>query len=261
MYKVAVVISVGKESLEILEKLVNQISNIFFDKKLIYAIKIILSTDDYTPLKSQNYVNKLAKKYKCVIANHIEIKKKGQTFARTYLSGFEMAISNKFNCIVEMDVATHNPNEILKFVEGIQKEGNDCIFSTRFSKGGSFKNIPKQRILVSKVGTILANICYGIYPPLPDLTSGYEAFSVKFVKKLFLKSDINKWVSVNIIPHLIQTELRVLSIKLGAKYKFVSIKYGGNKQGTKLKLIYLYQAIKGFMISVVRYHCGKYWIL
>lgn len=261
MYKVAVAISVGKESLETLEKLVNQISNIFCDKKSIYSVKIILSTDDYTPLKSQNYVNKLVKKYKSVISNHIEIKKKGQTFARSYLAGFERALLEKVDCIIEMDVATHDPKEILRFVEGIQKEGNDCIFSTRFSNGGSFKNIPKQRILVSKVGTILANICYGIYPPLPDLTSGYEAFSVKFVKKLFLKSDINKWVSVNVIPHLIQTELRVLSIKLGAKYKFVSIKYGSNKQGTKLKLIYLYKAIKGFVISVIRYHCGKYWII
>lgn len=261
MYKVAVVTSVGKESLETLEKLINQISNVFLEKKSIYVIKIILSTDDYTPLESQNYVNKLAKKYKYIISNHIEIKEKGQTFARTYLSGFEKAISNKFNCIVEMDVATHDPKEILKFVEGIQKDGYDCVFSTRFSGGGSFKNIPKQRILVSKVGTILANICYGIYPPLPDLTSGYEAFSVKFVKKLFLKSDINKWVSVNTIPHLIQTELRVLLMKLGAKYKFISIKYGSNKQGTKLKLIYLYKATKGFVVSVIRYHCGKYWII
>lgn len=252
MYKVAVVISVGKETFKSLENIVKKTSS--------HGYKIIFSTDDYTPTKSQNYVERLAEKYKNVISNHIEIKAKGQTFARTYLAGFERALLEKVDCIVEMDVASHDPKEILKFVEGIQKDGNDCVFSTRFLKEGGFKNVPKQRIIVSKVGTILANICYGIYPPLSDLTSGYEAFSAKFIKKLFSKSDINKWISVNIIPHLIQTELRVLLIKLGAKHKFVSIKYGSNKKRTKLKLGYLYKTFKGFVISVFRYHCGKYWL-
>lgn len=249
MYKVAVVISVGKETFKSLKEIVKQIPKNF---------KIIFSTDDYTPIESQDYVIKLSSKYKNVISNHIEIKEKKQTFGRTYLSGFEKAITEGYDCIVEMDVATHDPREILKFVEGI-KDGNDCVFSTRFSKGGSFKNIPLQRILVSKIGTVLTNICFGMYPFLPDLTSGYEAFSVKFIKKLFTKSNIDKWVCVNVIPHFVQTELRVLSINLGAKYKFIPIKYGGSKKTVKLKLEYLYKAVKGLMVSIYYYYTGKYW--
>lgn len=251
MYKVAVAISVGKETLNSLEKIIKSISK--------YDYKIIFSTDDYTPLESYRFVKKLATKYKNVISNHVEVKKKSQTFARTYLAGYERAIREKVDCIVEMDVTTHDPGEIFKFVEGI-KDGNDCVFSTRFSKGGSFKNIPKQRIFVSKIGTIITNICYGIFPPLPDLTSGYEAFSANFVKNLFAKTNIDKWICVNIIPHFVQTELRVLSIKLGAKYKFIPIKYGGEKRGVKLKLGYLYTAANGFVMSVYYYYTGKYWI-
>lgn len=264
MYKnkpyVALCLCVGNESLESLEKTVQGIYKVFSNDRYDSEFEIIFTTDDYTPIDSQNYVKKLSKKYKKVIFNHKLIKNKKMTFARSYLAGFERAIVDKVDFIIEMDVGTHNPKDIPNFLNGFINEGNDCVFSTRFSKGGGFKNLPKQRILVSKIGTLLSNIFFGIYPPLPDLTSGYEAFSVKFLKKLFSKTDIEKWVSVTIVPHLIQTELRVLSLKLGARYKMVPIKYGDTKKGNTLKMEYLYKALRGFVIMAYRFYIGGYWI-
>ncbi|KKS90791.1 MAG: Glycosyl transferase GT2 family [Candidatus Woesebacteria bacterium GW2011_GWA1_43_12] len=250
---------VGRETFKSLEKTVEDIYKVFSKTKYFGKFEIVFTTDDYTPIESYNFVIKLSKKYKKVISNHKLIKNKKLTFARSYLSGFERAVADGVDYVIEMDVAMHDPNKIPIFLKGLIEEKCDCVFSTRFSRGGGFKNLPIQRVIISKIGTSLSNVFFGIYPPLSDLTSGYEAFSSKFLKQLFSKSDIEKWVSVTIVPHLVQTELRVLSLKLGAKYKMVPVKYGNAKKGNKLKLRYLYKALKGFTFMVFRFYTGRYW--
>lgn len=256
MLKISIAVSVGKESEESLTKMVREINTACSKINYIKSFNIIFSTDNYTPKESCDYVKKLSRKYKYVLANSVRVKEKGQTFARTYLAGFERAVKEGADAVVEMDVDSHDPKEIPNFIKGI-KEGYDCVFSTRFSLGGGFLNYPKQRVFVSKAGTLLTNIAFLIFPPLPDLTSGYEAFSANFLKRFFKRTNIEDWVCVNVVPHLIQTEIRVLALKFGAKYKFVPILYGYKKKGKKFKFKYLYMALKGFVVLIYRFYTGK----
>ena len=127
-----------------------------------------------------------------------------------YLKGYRIAYENGHQLIIEMDAGlSHDPRALPVFLRALN-EGNDCAFGSRFINGGSMGDSPINRWLLSRVGTILANILLGTN--LYDMTSGYQGFHRLVVKKILdynLKSK----------AHFYQTEIRYLL----RKYKFSEV--------------------------------------
>jgi dolichol-phosphate mannosyltransferase len=99
-----------------------------------------------------------------------------------YKRGYQEAIDANCDWILEMDAGfSHNPSDMHKFIRAMQK-GYDCVFGSRFMKGGGFKKTPFKRYLLSKFGTILTNILLGT--KLSDMTSGYEMFSTNSLESI-----------------------------------------------------------------------------
>jgi dolichol-phosphate mannosyltransferase len=118
-----------------------------------------------------------------------------------YLRGYKEALSNKHDLIIEMDAGmSHDPQVLPIFLETL-REGYDCVFGSRFIKGGSIEDSSWKRIFLSKIGTILSNLLLG--SKMYDMTSGYQGFQSniagKFVKFKFLSK-----------AHFYQTEMRYL---------------------------------------------------
>jgi hypothetical protein len=68
---------------------------------------------------------------------------------------------------------SHQPSDIPRFFEKM-REGYDCVFGTRFAKGGRIEDSSFRRYLISWGGTLLSRLLLGTR--LSDMTSGFELF-------------------------------------------------------------------------------------
>jgi dolichol-phosphate mannosyltransferase len=123
-----------------------------------------------------------------------------------YLHGFREAVKRGADYVVEMDAGgSHDPAEIPEFVRLLDM-GNDCVFSSRFIRGGGMDDHSIKRRLISWGGTVLSNIVLGTR--LTDMTSGFEAFRAPVLRAIDDKIGFDNILSLRNASHFIQTELR-----------------------------------------------------
>jgi len=92
-----------------------------------------------------------------------------------YVRGYREALNADCDWILEIDAGfSHQPEDIAQFFDKML-EGYDCVFGSRFCRGGSMKETAFKRYLVSRGGTILSNLFLGT--ELADMTSGFELFT------------------------------------------------------------------------------------
>lgn len=118
-----------------------------------------------------------------------------------YLHGFREAYRRGYDIIIEMDAGlSHDPRAIPMFLRFLN-EGNECAFGSRFINGGSMADSPWQRRLLSRGGTLLAQVFLGT--KLRDATSGFQGFHREIVGRLLSYTLQSK-------AHFYQTEVRYL---------------------------------------------------
>jgi dolichol-phosphate mannosyltransferase len=118
-----------------------------------------------------------------------------------YIRGYKEAYKNGHEYIIEMDGGlSHDPSSLPQFVKHLE-EGYDCVFGSRFIKGGSIENSNFKRTFLSKTGTILSTILLGT--KMKDMTSGYQGFKREIVGNLLDYNLLSK-------AHFYQTEVRYL---------------------------------------------------
>lgn len=118
-----------------------------------------------------------------------------------YVKGLQVAYDAGHELIIEMDAGlSHDPRAIPMFLK-ILNEGNECVFGSRFIKGGSMRNSPFRRRFLSKGGTMLSNFLLGT--KLYDMTSGFQGFHRDVIAKIIQ----HKFKST---AHFYQIELRYL---------------------------------------------------
>jgi dolichol-phosphate mannosyltransferase len=116
-----------------------------------------------------------------------------------YLYGFQYALNHQADYIIEMDCGgSHAPEDLPQFIEKLH-DGYDCVFGSRFMKGGQMVNVPLYRKLISRGGTVLANLLLGT--SLTDMTSGFEGFQRSALERL----DFMRFYSRG---HFYQTEMK-----------------------------------------------------
>lgn len=118
-----------------------------------------------------------------------------------YVRGLREAYEAGHELIIEMDAGlSHDPRAIPMFLR-VLNEGNECAFGSRFINGGSMGDSPFKRRMLSKTGTVLANLLLGTR--LHDMTSGYQGFHRDIVARIIRHDFKSK-------AHFYQTELRYL---------------------------------------------------
>jgi dolichol-phosphate mannosyltransferase len=122
-----------------------------------------------------------------------------------YMRGYKEALSTGCDWILEIDAGfSHQPSGIPSFFEKMS-EGYDCVFATRFAKGGQMLESPLSRRIISKGGSLLANLLLGT--KLSDMTSGFEMFTHNALEMVLKKG-------INSKGHFFQTEIKVHCRKL-----------------------------------------------
>jgi dolichol-phosphate mannosyltransferase len=122
-----------------------------------------------------------------------------------YVRGYREALNNNCDWVLEIDASfSHQPSEIPQFFDKML-EGYDCVFGSRFCKGGTMSESSLKRRIISRGGTILANILLGT--KLKDMTSGFEMFTRPALEMVLSKGIKSK-------AHFFQTEIKAYCRKL-----------------------------------------------
>ena len=120
---------------------------------------------------------------------------------------------------------SHDPKQIPMYMDKLD-EGYDCVWGSRFIKGGGVSDLPLYRRILSSGGTILANLVLGTR--LKDMTSGYEAFQRHVLENINLDQIMST-------GHMYQTEMRYYCRKLNCVE--VPIHYVGSSTGLKASTV------------------------
>ena len=116
-----------------------------------------------------------------------------------YLRGYREALEAGCDWVLEIDAGySHQPSDIPAFFEKMS-EGHDCVFGTRFGRGGRITESSLKREVISRGGTLLTNLLLGTR--LSDMTSGFELFSRAALQEVLEKG-------VQSRGHFFQTEIK-----------------------------------------------------
>jgi len=144
-----------------------------------------------------------------------------------YIRGYKEALSRGHDYILEMDAGlSHDPAVLPTFLDPLVSRKVECVFGSRFIKGGSMGDSPAERQSLSKTGTILSTLLLGT--KLKDMTSGYQGFNREVVEKFTAYPLKSK-------AHFYQTELRYLLRK--RNYLEVPIHYRAPSPNVSKKAI------------------------
>lgn len=201
MKKTIIVMPVANEE-ETMEQVLNEILSLPYDNLYIYLV-----IDNYSKDKTEEIIREKEKhndRVKCIFY------KESRGVITCYLEGFRQALVDGAEQIIEMDGGgSHRPCEIPQFIEKLE-EGYDCVWGSRFMKGGKMEGMPLYRRILSQGGTYLANVVLGT--KLKDMTSGFEAFTREVLENMNLQKILST-------GHMYQTEMRYYC----RKYKTIEV--------------------------------------
>ena len=143
-----------------------------------------------------------------------------------YLRGYRQALDAGGDWILEIDAGfSHRPADIPQFFDKMA-ENFDCVFGSRFCKGGKFSDAPVSRYLISYVGSTVTNILLGT--KLKDMTSGFEMFTRNALQKVLEKGIKSR-------GHFFQTEIKAYCRNL--RIAEVPIHYRAPSQNVNIAVI------------------------
>lgn len=124
-----------------------------------------------------------------------------------YRRGYHEALQSEADWILEIDAGySHRPDEIVRYLQHA-REGVDCVFGTRFRKGGHFQGGLSRRYLVSRLGGLLARTLLGTN--LSDMTSGFQLFRRDALRDILANGLLSR-------GPFFQTEIKYYARKLSA---------------------------------------------
>lgn len=217
MKKTIIVMPVANEG-ESMAQVLDEILALPYDNLWVYPVVDNFSKDNTEEI-IRDYEKKTGR-VKCVFY------KESRGVISCYLEGFRQALADGVECVIEMDGGgSHSPKEIPQFVDALD-QGYDCVWGSRFVKGGDISNHPLYRRILSSGGTILANLVLGT--KLKDMTSGFEGFQADVLRRL----DLSNFLSNG---HMYQTEMRFYCRNLNTIE--VPIHYIGGSSSLKFKSV------------------------
>lgn len=100
-----------------------------------------------------------------------------------YLAGFERALADGFEVIVEMDADGSHPAAALPALLAALDRA-DLVIGSRWTPGGAVANWPRRREWLSRAANTYARLALRI--PVRDSTAGYRAFRATALREIDL---------------------------------------------------------------------------
>lgn len=172
----------------------------------------VLIVDDNSPDGTGQVADQIATENPQVRVLHRNQK---QGLGPAYLAGFELAINQGYQWVVEMDAdGSHRPIDLPKLLA--HKDKADLVIGSRYVIGGEVVNWPMIRQAISRFGNFYARFMLG--SKVRDITAGYRVYRTSLLQRINLHSVIAK-------GYAFQVQLTMLSEQLGARIVEVPITF------------------------------------
>ena len=179
----------------------------------------VLIVDDNSPDGTGRIADELAAADKRV---HVLHRRAKAGLGAAYVAGFEAALDQGYDSIVEMDAdGSHQPEELPKLLAALA--GADLVLGSRWAPGGRALNWPKSRVILSRAGNAYARIMLGI--PFRDMTGGYRAYRASTLWKIGLED-------VESVGYCFQVDLVRRAVQAGLVAAEVPITFVERARGT-----------------------------
>ena len=213
-----------------MEKLVviptyNEKENIRNILQAIFGLKQdfnILVIDDGSPDGTAEIVKGMRAEFPVQL--FIEERKGKLGLGTAYIHGFKWAIERGCEYIFEMDADfSHNPADLSRLYNACKYEGADLAVGSRYVKGGGVINWPKNRIALSKGGSLYTRLI--TWMPVKDATAGFICYKREVLETINLDG-------IHFVGYAFQIEMKFAAWKLGFKIKEVPIIFQDRTVGT-----------------------------
>lgn len=146
-----------------------------------------------------------------------------QGLGTAYICGFKWALERGYGYIFEMDADfSHNPEDLDRLYEVCASGQGDLAVGSRYVKGGSVKNWPFNRILISYGASLYTRMI--TWMPVKDCTAGFVCYTRKVLEALPLDQ-------VQFVGYAFQIEMKYRTWKKGFKIKEVPIEFIDRQEG------------------------------
>jgi len=188
----------------------------------------VLVVDDNSPDGTGELAGKLAAEDGHVHVLHRDGK---AGLGAAYIAGFRWALAEGYDVVVEMDAdGSHQPEELPLLLDALK--GADLVLGSRWVPGGTVRNWPKSRELLSRGGNTYARMMLGI--GLKDATGGYRAYRAGTLRAIALEEVGSQGYcfQIDLAMRALQAGLRVVEVPI----TFVERVHGTSKMSRAIVL-------------------------
>jgi dolichol-phosphate mannosyltransferase len=140
----------------------------------------VLIVDDNSPDGTGRIADRVAEESDRVRVLH---RPRKQGLGRAYLAGFEVALAEGADLILEMDSDfSHDPADLPRLIAATGAA--DLVLGSRYVPGGGVENWGLVRRAVSRGGSAYARLLLGV--PVRDLTGGFKCFHRRVLETIDL---------------------------------------------------------------------------
>jgi dolichol-phosphate mannosyltransferase len=189
---------------------------------------VVLVIDDNSPDGTGRIADRLAEKHKWV---HVLHRPRKEGLGPAYLAGFARALDLGAQLILEMDCDfSHDPADVRRLTAAA--ETADLAIGSRYVPGGGTRNWGLLRRLISRGGSLYAQILLGVH--VRDLTGGFKCYRRVVLETIDLDAIDSK-------GYAFQIETTYRAIRAGFRVNevpivFVDRQVGGSKMSKAIVL-------------------------
>jgi dolichol-phosphate mannosyltransferase len=189
---------------------------------------VVLVIDDNSPDGTGAIADRLATEHDWVQVLHRPSK---EGLGPAYLDGFRRALELGADLILEMDCDfSHDPTDVRRLTRAA--DDADLVIGSRYVPGGGTRNWGLLRRLISRGGSLYAQILLGV--PVRDLTGGFKCYRRSVLESIDLDAIHSK-------GYAFQIETTYRAIRAGFRVKevpivFVDRQVGGSKMSKAIVL-------------------------
>ena len=138
----------------------------------------LLVIDDASPDGTGDIADAMARADPRVRVLHRDAK---HGLGAAYLAGMRRALAEGFDRIVQMDADGSHPPESLPAMLAMADEA-ELVIGSRWVPGGAIVDWPLQRQIISRAGTLYAQLSLGI--GVADMTAGYRVYTPDLLRRM-----------------------------------------------------------------------------
>lgn len=180
----------------------------------------VLIIDDGSPDGTAAIVKQLQKEFTGLF---LEQRTGKLGLGTAYIHGFRWALQRDYQFIFEMDCDfSHNPEDLIRLYEPCKNKEADIAIGSRYTRGGSVKNWPLSRILMSYYASVYVRMV--LWMNIKDTTAGFKCYRREVLEKIDLDG-------ITFIGYAFQIEMKYSAWRLGFKLLEVPITFIDREEG------------------------------